>query len=95
MERRFKVRLEGLLEDAVLDRRIPEGMLDRLERFIQPFAGIMESTEQERHLGEYVAGLCSDVKRKSAESIAYLHDQDRQALQKFLGQSLWDDGQRK
>jgi len=92
MERRFEVRLEELLEDAVLDPRIPEGMLDRLERFINPFAAIMESSEQQRHLGEYVAGLFSDVKRKNAETIAYFHDQDRQALQKFVGQSLWDDG---
>jgi SRSO17 transposase len=92
MERRFEVRLEELLEDAVLDRRIPEGMLDRLERFVQSFAAIMESDAQQRHLGEYVAGLFSDVKRKNAETIAYLHDQDRQAMQKFIGQSLWDDG---
>jgi SRSO17 transposase len=92
MERRFEVRLEELLEDAVLDARIPEGMLDRLERFAKPFAAIMESTAQQRHLWEYMAGLFSDVKRKNTETIAYFHDQDRQALQKFIGQSLWDDG---
>ena len=38
MERRFDLRLEELLEDAVLDPRIPEGMLDRLERLVEPFA---------------------------------------------------------
>ena len=38
MERRFQLRLEELLEDAVLDPRIPEGMLDRLEQFVEPFA---------------------------------------------------------
>jgi SRSO17 transposase len=92
MERRFELRLEELLEDAVLDPRIPEGMLGRLERFVKPFAVIMESAEQQRHLWEYVAGMFSDVKRKNAETIAYFHDQDRQALQKFIGQSLWDDG---
>jgi SRSO17 transposase len=92
MERRFQVRLEELVGDAVLDRRIPNGMLDRLERFVKPFAAILESTEQQRHLWEYVGGLFSDVKRKNAETIAYFHDQDRQALQKFVGQSLWDDG---
>ena len=42
MERRFEVRLEELLEDAVLDPRIPEGMLDRLERFVEPFAASLE-----------------------------------------------------
>jgi SRSO17 transposase len=92
MERRFKERLEELTEGAVLDPQIPDGMLDRLEDFVKPFAAIMETTEQEQHLWEYVSGLFSDVKRKNSESIAYFHDQDRQALQKFIGQSLWDDG---
>ena len=92
MERRFEVRMEELLEGAVLDPRIPNGMLDRLEAFVKPFAAIMETTEQQRHLWEYVSGLFSDVKRKNSESIAYFHDQDRQGLQKFIGQSLWDDG---
>jgi SRSO17 transposase len=91
MERRFEVRLEELLDDAVLDVRIPEGMLDRLERFVAPFAACLVSSEQRRHLWEYVAGLFSDVKRKNAETIAYLHDQDRQAMQKFVGQLPWED----
>jgi SRSO17 transposase len=91
MERRFELRLEELLEDAVLDPRIPEGMLDRLEQFVEPFAARLTSSEQRQHAREYVAGLCSDVKRKSSETIAYLHDQDRQAMQKFIGQSPWDD----
>jgi SRSO17 transposase len=38
-----------------------------------------------------MGGLFSDVKRKNAETIAYFHDQERQALQKFIGQSSWDD----
>src|SRR3989304_5003303 len=90
MERRFELRLEELLEDAVLDPRIPEGMLDRLERFVEPFAARLTSREQRRHAREYMAGLFSDVKRKNSETIAYLHDQDRQAMQKFIGQSPWD-----
>jgi SRSO17 transposase len=90
MERRFELRLEELLEDAVLDPRIPEGMLDRLEQFVEPFAARLTSNEQRQHVREYVAGLFSDVKRKNSETIAYLHDQDRQAMQKFIGQSPWD-----
>jgi SRSO17 transposase len=92
MERRFELRLEELLEDAVLDPRIPDGMLNRLERFVEPFAVLMASSAQGQHAKEYVAGLFSDVQRKNSETIAYLHDQDRQAMQKFIGQSLWDDG---
>jgi len=90
MERRFELRLEELLEDAALDPRIPEGMLDRLERFVEPFAAGLMSGQQRLHAWEYVAGLFSEVKRKNAETIAYLHDQDRQALQKFIGQVPWD-----
>ena len=58
MERRFEVRLEELLEDAVLDPRIPEGMLDRLERFAKPFAAIMESTRSSGIFGSTSPG-CS------------------------------------
>jgi len=90
MERRFEVRLEELLDDAVLDPRVTNGMLNRLERFIRPFAVALMSPEQGRHAWEYVAGLFSDMKRKNAETIAYLHDQDRQAMQKFIGQAPWD-----
>jgi SRSO17 transposase len=91
MERRFELRLEELLEDAVLDPQIPGGMLDRLERFVEPFAACLGSNEQRQHVWEYMGGLFSDVKRKNAETIAYFHDQERQALQKFIGQSPWDD----
>ena len=91
MERRFELRLEELLEGAVLDPQIPEGMLDRLERFVEPFAACLGSTEQRQHVWEYMGGLFSDVKRKNAETIAYFHDQERQALQKFIGQSPWNE----
>ena len=91
MERRFDLRLEELLEGAVLDPQIPEGMLDRLGRFVAPFSACLAGNEQRQHIWEYVGGLFSDVKRKSAETIAYFHDQDRQALQKFVGQSPWDN----
>ena len=39
---------------------------------------------------EYLAGLVSNIKRKNIESIAYLHEQDRQPLQKFIGQNPWE-----
>jgi SRSO17 transposase len=91
MERRFELRLEELLDDAVLEPQIPAGMLDRLERFVEPFAAYLFSSEQRRHFWEYIAGMLSDVKRKNAENVAYFHDQDRQAMQKFMGQSPWND----
>jgi SRSO17 transposase len=91
MERRFEVRLEELLDDAVVHRGVSDGMLQRLARFAEPFAACLGGEAQREHLGEYIAGLVSDVPRKSAEAIAYLHDQERQALQKFLGQTPWSD----
>jgi SRSO17 transposase len=91
MERRFDVRLEELLDDAVLDERIPHGMLERLKTFAAPFAACLAGCELQRHVWEYMSGLFSDVKRKNAETIAYFHDQDRQAMQKFMGQSPWED----
>ena len=91
MERRFDVRLEELLDDAVLDERIPQGMLERLKTFATPFAACLAGSALQRHVWEYMSGLFSDVKRKNAETIAYFHDQDRQAMQKFIGQSPWDD----
>jgi SRSO17 transposase len=90
MERRFNVRLEELLNNAVLDERITQDMLERLDSFLMPFAAKLTDCEQ-RHLAEYVGGLFADVPRKNAEAIAYLHDHDRQTLQKFLGQSPWDE----
>ena len=90
MERRFAARLAELLDDATVNPAVLRDMLPRLERFVEPFAALLTTTEQRGHLNEYVAGLVSNVKRKNVESIAYHHDQDRQTLQKFIGQMPWD-----
>jgi predicted Rossmann-fold nucleotide-binding protein len=37
-----------------------------------------------------LAALNSKLERKTGEAIAYLHDQERQALQKFVGFVPWD-----
>jgi SRSO17 transposase len=90
MERRFEVRLEELLNDAVMDPELLKGMLARLEDFVNPFAACLQRVEQRDNAQAYVAGLLSQAQRKNAESIAYLHDQERQGLQKFIGQAPWD-----
>jgi SRSO17 transposase len=90
MERRYEVRLDELLDDAVMDPELLKGMLARLERFVEPFAALLQRLEQRANAQTYIAGLLSQVKRKNAESIAYLHDQERQGLQKFVGQARWD-----
>jgi SRSO17 transposase len=90
MERRFSARLEELLDDAIVNPAILRDMLPRLKRFVEPFAALLTTTEQRTHLHDYVGGLVSNLKRKNVESIAYHFDQDRQALQKFIGQMPWD-----
>ena len=90
MERRFEVRQEELLKDAVMDPELLEGMLARLEDFVDPFVACLRRVEQRDNARAYVAGLLSQAKRKNAETIAYLHDQERQGLQKFIGQAPWD-----
>lgn len=90
MERRFAARLEELLKDATVDPAVLRDLMPRLEGFVKPFAALLDTTAQGTHLQEYLSGLVSNVQRKNAESIAYLHDHDRQALQKFIGQASWD-----
>jgi SRSO17 transposase len=90
MERRFEVRLEEMMAEAEVKPEALEGVLERLGAFVKPFAATLKNRPQEEHVEEYLAGLISNVKRKNIETIAYLHEQDRQPLQKFIGQSPWD-----
>jgi SRSO17 transposase len=90
MERRFAVRYEELLAEAEVKPEALEGVLERLKEFVGPFAASLAHAAQRDHLEEYVAGLVSNVKRKNIETIAYLHEQDRQPLQKFIGQKPWE-----
>lgn len=90
MERRFAARRDQLLADAEVDPRIPRGVLTRLERFLDPFVELLQRSEQGGHARTYAAGLLSDLEYKNVESIAYLHDREREPLQQFIGQSPWD-----
>lgn len=90
MERRFRVRLDELLEDAEVPPGLMRGVFPRLEAFLQPFVEALRSPEQRTNAHHYVQGLLSDLDGKDVESIAYLHDRERQGLQKFIGQADWD-----
>src|SRR6267142_3487383 len=92
MERRFRVRLDELLDDAEVPVTLVRGVLPHLEAFLQPFVAALQSAAQRTNAQQYVSGLLSDLESKDAESIAYLHDRERQGTQKFLGQSDWDHG---
>jgi hypothetical protein len=89
MERRFRIRLEELLDDARVRPRLLTGVVDGLESFLEPFVASLESAERRTKAQQYVQGLLSNLDGKDIESIAYLHDRDRQGLQKFIGQSEW------
>jgi SRSO17 transposase len=90
MDHRYELRREDLEAAAVFDPDLLRGLLPRLSPFLQPFAQHLSRREQRENAQGYVEGLLSGLRRKNAESIAYHHDQDRQALQKFLGQAPWD-----
>jgi SRSO17 transposase len=90
VERRFRLRLDELRADAEVPSRLLHGLMPRLESFLRPFAELLHSTQQRTNTGHYVQGLLSDLGGKDVESIAYLHDRERQGLQKFIGQADWD-----
>src|SRR2546423_2996640 len=89
MERRFRVRLDELIQDAEVPPGLLRGALPRLEAFLLPFVEALHSPEQRTNARHYVQGLLSDLEGKDVESIAYLHDRERQGLQKFIGQAEW------
>jgi len=90
MERRFHIRLDELLDDAEVRPGLLRGVVTRLETFLQPYVAELCSPEQRSNAQYYVQGLLSDLESKDVESIAYMHDLERQGLQKFIGQAPWD-----
>jgi SRSO17 transposase len=90
MERRFRIRLDELLDDAEVHPGLLRGLAPRLEGFLRPFIESLGSDARRRNATGYVRGLVSNLGGKTVESIAYLHDRDRQGLQKFIGQADWD-----
>jgi SRSO17 transposase len=90
MERRFRLRLAELLDDAHVPPTLLRGVLPRLQTFLQPFLVALQTPQQQTNAHHYVQGLLSELGSKDVESIAYLHDRERQGLQKFMGQADWD-----
>src|SRR5215204_2325593 len=90
MERRFRARLDELLDDAEVHPGLLRGLAPRLGGFLRPFVESLGSDARRRNATGYVEGLLSNLGAKTAEAIAYLHDRERQGLQKFIGQAPWD-----
>ncbi len=90
MHWRYRLRKQQLLDECEVPPDIFRGGVERLAEFARPFADCLARREQREHARTYLAGLVSDLRRKTAESIAYRHDQDRHGLQHFVGSSTWD-----
>jgi len=90
MERRFDSRLDEMMEQAKVTPELLRGLLPRLTDFLEPFVKSLKEPEQKQRAVEYTTGLISGLERKTGEGIAYLYDQDRQGMQKFIGQIYWD-----
>jgi SRSO17 transposase len=89
VEQRYEARLAEMLAQAEVPDDVVSGLMDRLERFVEPFAQELTEPEQRQHTVEYLSGLMSKLEHKTGEGIAYLHDQPRQGIQKFLGHVPW------
>src|SRR3954453_17965956 len=85
MHWRYRLRKQQLLDECDVPPEVFQGGLERLADFARPFAECLVRQEQRDHARTYLAGLVSDLKRKTAESIAYRHDQERHGLQPFPG----------
>jgi SRSO17 transposase len=90
MHWRYRLRKQELLDECEVAPEVFRGGVERLAEFARPFAECLIRREQRDHARTYLAGLVSDLKHKTAESIAYRHDQERHGLQHFVGSSTWD-----
>jgi len=89
MERRFEIRKREILQEVDIKPEVADGMVKRLEQFVQPFIASFGRREPKENARMYMCGLMSDLERKNTESIAYRYDQDRRALQQFIGSAPW------
>jgi SRSO17 transposase len=90
MERRFEMRLQEMLTQAEVPSDLIDGLIEHVTDFAEPYARSLSEPEQRQHTVEYIKGLLSKLDHKTGEGIAYLHDQERQGIQKFIGHVDWD-----
>jgi len=79
-----------MLAQAEIPPELAEGLRTRREEFVRPFTATpVEPEQQRRRTVEDMTGLLAKLEHKTSKDIADLHDQELQALQKFLGQVPW------
>ena len=91
MEKRYAITKEFVFADCLVTPSVYEGVLERFDEFVSSFISHLHTRAQQKNARDYMKGLLSDTERKNVESIAYFHGQQKQQLQKFIGQSDWDD----
>src|SRR6478609_6561043 len=91
MHWRYQLRKQQLLDECEVPPEVFRDGIERLAEFARPFAECLGRRERREHVRSYLAGLISDLGRKTAESIAYRHDHERHGLQHFVGSSTWDE----
>jgi len=90
MEQRFELRKREIEQDAQIPPLALAGSVRQLQQFGKPFFEHFRRSETREHAQIFLEGLLSDLPRKNIESIAYRYERDRQALQRFIGQTVWD-----
>lgn len=91
MDHAFEARKAELEQECIVEEGMFAGVLDRLQEFAKPFLESFVRYTQCNHATTVLSGLCSDLERKNAESIAYHFGLDRKTIQHFIGESNWDD----
>lgn len=91
MDRLFETRKRELVQECVVEDGLFARSLMRLDEFMKPFIAQLPRLKQRHYATTVVRGLCSDLERKNAESIAYHFGMDRKQIQHFIGISEWDD----
>ena len=86
-----EARYQAMMAQAQVPKASLGELLLRLEDFVLPFADLLPNACRGR-IAQYLTGLLSTLEHKTAEGIAYLFDQDRLPMQRFLGQSDWEIG---
>ncbi len=91
MEGSFEDRKRELEAECKVSKNVFGAAANRLEEFMHPFLVSYRRHEQQMNASTVVRGLCSDLKHKNGESMAYLFGLDRKVIQHFVGESRWDD----
>ncbi|MCL2120040.1 MAG: IS701 family transposase [Planctomycetaceae bacterium] len=66
-------------------------VLHRFDEFVSPFLSHLHARSERPQSRDYLRELLSGTEQNNIESIAGFHGTDRQELQKFIGQSVWND----